>query len=183
MPAFDPYTHVIKPMLAESRQTPFDSKDHIFELKWDGTRALAVVRDGLRFQNRRLSYVESRYPDLAVHTRKPAILDGEDRKSTRLNSSHSQISYADFCLKIECEPPASQPRKTADGRAGGRADREVMVSWRTVRPVTTASPPRPSPPCPPARTTAIRVPVARATARRARRGASRARSRGSRRRR
>src|SRR5688572_31373591 len=25
--------------------------------------------------------------------------DGEDRKSTRLNSSHSQISYAVFCLK------------------------------------------------------------------------------------
>src|SRR2546422_130223 len=73
----DPYLHVIKPMLAESRETPFDSKDHIFELKWDGTRALAIVRDGLRFQNRRLNYVESRYPDLTVHTRKPAILDGE----------------------------------------------------------------------------------------------------------
>src|SRR5688572_31754747 len=28
------------------------------------------------------------------------VLDGrEDRKSTRLNSSHSQISYAVFCLK------------------------------------------------------------------------------------
>src|SRR2546427_8507949 len=26
-------------------------------------------------------------------------LDGGDRKSTRLNSSHSQISYAVFCLK------------------------------------------------------------------------------------
>src|SRR5688572_30944337 len=26
-------------------------------------------------------------------------VDGEDRKSTRLNSSHSQISYAVFCLK------------------------------------------------------------------------------------
>src|SRR2546427_2013070 len=26
-------------------------------------------------------------------------LDAEDRKSTRLNSSHSQISYAVFCLK------------------------------------------------------------------------------------
>src|SRR5688572_31785688 len=25
--------------------------------------------------------------------------DSIDRKSTRLNSSHSQISYADFCLK------------------------------------------------------------------------------------
>src|SRR2546426_837588 len=77
MPAFDPYLHVIKPMLAESRETPFDSKDHIFELKWDGTRALAFVRNGHRFQNRRLNYVESRYPDLKIHTRNDAILDGE----------------------------------------------------------------------------------------------------------
>src|SRR2546430_10875487 len=28
-----------------------------------------------------------------------AKLDASDRKSTRLNSSHSQISYAVFCLK------------------------------------------------------------------------------------
>src|SRR5688572_10440029 len=28
-----------------------------------------------------------------------ARLDGRDRKSTRLNSSHSQSSYAVFCLK------------------------------------------------------------------------------------
>src|SRR2546430_17260902 len=27
------------------------------------------------------------------------MLNGRDRKSTRLNSSHSQISYAVFCLK------------------------------------------------------------------------------------
>src|SRR2546430_6551740 len=27
------------------------------------------------------------------------VVDGADRKSTRLNSSHSQISYAVFCLK------------------------------------------------------------------------------------
>src|SRR2546430_13068666 len=27
---------------------------------------------------------------------------GGDRKSTRLNSSHSQISYAVFCLKKKC---------------------------------------------------------------------------------
>src|SRR2546430_11444344 len=30
---------------------------------------------------------------------KLAFLDAGDRKSTRLNSSHSQISYAVFCLK------------------------------------------------------------------------------------
>src|SRR2546427_7734685 len=29
----------------------------------------------------------------------PAVTWGIDRKSTRLNSSHSQISYAVFCLK------------------------------------------------------------------------------------
>src|SRR5438270_12785834 len=36
-------------------------------------------------------------PDMEVEVE---ILDvNEDRKSTRLNSSHSQISYAVFCLK------------------------------------------------------------------------------------
>src|SRR2546427_7787875 len=31
------------------------------------------------------------------------IAQGQDRKSTRLNSSHSQISYAVFCLKKKKE--------------------------------------------------------------------------------
>src|SRR3712207_7150865 len=30
---------------------------------------------------------------------------GEDRKSTRLNSSHANISYAVFCLKKKTTPP------------------------------------------------------------------------------
>src|SRR2546430_2985439 len=34
-------------------------------------------------------------------------LGKEDRKSTRLNSSHSQISYAVFCLKKKKGIPAS----------------------------------------------------------------------------
>src|SRR2546430_7589666 len=33
-----------------------------------------------------------------IEAEKPEFSDG-DRKSTRLNSSHSQISYAVFCLK------------------------------------------------------------------------------------
>src|SRR6266478_1688483 len=54
-------------------------------------------------------YTESRFADDAVTTRPPgqrllasnvtAGFLGLDRKSTRLNSSHSQISYAVFCLK------------------------------------------------------------------------------------
>src|SRR2546429_7077537 len=30
---------------------------------------------------------------------RPGVVDHEDRKSTRLNSSHGYISYAVFCLK------------------------------------------------------------------------------------
>src|SRR2546430_4339576 len=32
-----------------------------------------------------------------------SVCESEDRKSTRLNSSHSQISYAVFCLKKKTE--------------------------------------------------------------------------------
>src|SRR5438270_5548477 len=35
---------------------------------------------------------------VTTHTPNPSVT-GQDRKSTRLNSSHSQISYAVFCLK------------------------------------------------------------------------------------
>src|SRR2546427_5690093 len=38
-----------------------------------------------------------------------------DRKSTRLNSSHSQISYAVFCLKKKKKETSQQPQK--DNRA------------------------------------------------------------------
>src|SRR2546430_9673482 len=37
------------------------------------------------------------YSEIDQH--RPTISIHEDRKSTRLNSSHSQISYAVFCLK------------------------------------------------------------------------------------
>src|SRR2546430_2849576 len=36
---------------------------------------------------------------------------GEDRKSTRLNSSHSQISYAVFCLKKKRRQPRRPARR------------------------------------------------------------------------
>src|SRR3712207_8310924 len=48
--------------------------------------------------------VGGRYHREARHGREPSRLgdwarDAEDRKSTRLNSSHANISYAVFCLK------------------------------------------------------------------------------------
>src|SRR3712207_7311377 len=41
--------------------------------------------------------------------RRPSVTDPLDRKSTRLNSSHANISYAVFCLKKKKYPP---PRHT-----------------------------------------------------------------------
>ncbi len=32
----------VRPMLAQAGQ-PFDSDDHLFEIKWDGARCLAVI--------------------------------------------------------------------------------------------------------------------------------------------
>src|SRR2546429_4171204 len=44
-------------------------------------------------------------------------LDGIDRKSTRLNSSHGYISYAVFCLKKKNPhpPPRAPPARQARG--------------------------------------------------------------------
>jgi len=70
----------IHPMLATLQPEPFDSEDHIFELKWDGTRALAFLSPNgtVKFQNRRLYDITYRYPeihpDVGGHK---AILDGE----------------------------------------------------------------------------------------------------------
>src|SRR2546430_13430434 len=57
---------------------------------WPGCRA-----GGNRNALDSLSIVQ----ECAVQRRTEPEPDGSDRKSTRLNSSHSQISYAVFCLK------------------------------------------------------------------------------------
>src|SRR3972149_6423078 len=61
-----------------------------------------------------------------------------DRKSTRLNSSHSQISYADFCLKKKTKHPPPRPEAWQAGpRAGwGRATKGCLV-LRAPRPART----------------------------------------------
>ncbi len=72
----------IKPMLAYSLPEPFDSEEYFFELKFDGTRCIAFIRDKkVKLQNRRLLDITRRYPEL--HTiyknldAREAILDGE----------------------------------------------------------------------------------------------------------
>ena len=70
----------IEPMLAKIGQ-PFDSAAHLFEVKWDGVRAMTYVDGGgHRMHGRRRRDLASRYPELhflAAAVPPGTILDGE----------------------------------------------------------------------------------------------------------
>jgi len=69
----------IEPMLAVAEE-PFDSYDHLYEVKWDGVRCLAAVEPGsLRLWGRELADYTDRYPELDVLRELPSgtIVDGE----------------------------------------------------------------------------------------------------------
>src|SRR2546430_9691537 len=51
-----------------------------------------------------LPWLEVQKQSIGFFKPKGATQDDQDRKSTRLNSSHSQISYAVFCLKKKNTP-------------------------------------------------------------------------------
>src|SRR2546430_12400377 len=48
------------------------------------------------------------------------VISGADRKSTRLNSSHSQISYAVFCLQKQTGAAAIRTARALGVGQGGR---------------------------------------------------------------
>ena len=70
----------LKPMLAAKAQGPFDSEQHLFEIKWDGIRCMAFVEGGrIRLQSRQLTEITFQFPELAGLARLPSgtLLDGE----------------------------------------------------------------------------------------------------------
>jgi bifunctional non-homologous end joining protein LigD len=77
-----PMPTTIHPMLATPVDKPFDGDDWLFEIKWDGYRAIAFIEDGkLRLVSRNQNELTDRFPELRdlpkfVHA-KTAILDGE----------------------------------------------------------------------------------------------------------
>jgi bifunctional non-homologous end joining protein LigD len=69
-----------KPMLASSASEPFDGDEWIFEIKWDGYRAIAEVGEQLRFYSRNGLSFKGKYPliESALNKQKyNMILDGE----------------------------------------------------------------------------------------------------------
>jgi len=72
----------IEPMLATVTDRPFSDPSWVFEIKWDGVRALAWIADGaVKLRSRNNVDITKRYPELAslpkVFGARQAILDGE----------------------------------------------------------------------------------------------------------
>lgn len=77
-----PMPTAIYPMLATSIEEPFDNPDWIFEIKWDGYRAIAFIDKGrVQFVSRNQNDLTGQYSDLSEIPQsvqaKTAILDGE----------------------------------------------------------------------------------------------------------
>jgi len=72
---------LIKPMLAEKAPVPFDSKNHVYEIKYDGARCTAYVEDGkVTLLARSGNDHTPGFPELQFHRQvhaNEAVLDGE----------------------------------------------------------------------------------------------------------
>ena len=68
-----------KPMLAQSAEGPFNSKDWIFEVKWDGIRTISYVNDELSLRTRNDKELRYNFPELEElkTLAKNVVLDGE----------------------------------------------------------------------------------------------------------
>src|SRR5688572_32110972 len=82
-----PYTTLFRSSVSQ-----LSAIELIFERGTDEVRARQLVQE-------RIAQVTPTLPSWASPPWMMPPLSATDRKSTRLNSSHSQISYAVFCLK------------------------------------------------------------------------------------
>jgi bifunctional non-homologous end joining protein LigD len=76
-----PMPHNMRPMLATLIREPFDHPDWIFEVKWDGYRGIAEIRDGkVSLYSRNRTSLNEKFSPIADSLRKcgfDAVLDGE----------------------------------------------------------------------------------------------------------
>ncbi len=77
-----PMPTAIHPMLATSADDPFDDPEWLFEIKWDGYRAVAFIADSkVRLVSRNQNDLTAQYPELhnipSFIKAETAILDGE----------------------------------------------------------------------------------------------------------
>jgi bifunctional non-homologous end joining protein LigD len=77
-----PMPLAVHPMLATAVEKPFDDPEWLFEIKWDGYRAVSFLRDGkVRLVSRNQNDLTKEFPELHELSKsikaKTAVLDGE----------------------------------------------------------------------------------------------------------
>jgi bifunctional non-homologous end joining protein LigD len=85
-PSYERFPSTIKPMIGTLVDVPFDSREWVFEVKWDGVRAILFINKVERIvelRSRNDKSITHRYPELlsplksAINCKESAILDGE----------------------------------------------------------------------------------------------------------
>ncbi len=110
---------LFSPMLATLIEEPFDSPDWVFEVKWDGIRALIYLEDEkISLISRNRSDISSRYPELsalsslveadnAIIDGEIVSFDGEGRPSFQLLQQRMNISDRNRIPHLSSSIPVS----------------------------------------------------------------------------
>jgi DNA ligase D-like protein (predicted ligase)/DNA ligase D-like protein (predicted polymerase)/DNA ligase D-like protein (predicted 3'-phosphoesterase) len=127
----------IEPMLADAQSSPPDSDDYLFEVKWDGIRAMISLDEGIiRIMSRNQHDITEKFPELnipeAAFRASAALFDGEivcldeagkpvfkhvihrvQQTSTgaveRAASRYPVVCYLFDCLYLDGRPIVSEP--------------------------------------------------------------------------
>jgi DNA ligase D-like protein (predicted ligase)/DNA ligase D-like protein (predicted polymerase)/DNA ligase D-like protein (predicted 3'-phosphoesterase) len=127
----------VEPMLSRSADRPPDSEDYLYEVKWDGIRAMITLDEGfVRIHGRNGLDITNQFPELLVPEQafratsglfdgeivcldengKPVFADVIDRmrqKSEtgieRARTSHAAVCYLFDCLYLDGRPVVNEP--------------------------------------------------------------------------
>ncbi|MCU1286564.1 MAG: dependent ligase [Acidobacteriales bacterium] len=114
-----PMPHVIRPMLATLVDEPFDGNDWLFEVKFDGYRALSFIENGdLRMVSRNQNEMTADFPELAglpsCIRASNAIVDGE----ICALDEEGRPSFSLMQQRTGFEPGKVRKRTIANGNTG-----------------------------------------------------------------
>lgn len=126
----------IEPMLAHSRSEPFDSPDFVYEVKWDGIRAMIAIDEGqITIRSRNQQDITKQFPELhnveQSFRASSALFDGEivcldeagkpvfqnvirrmqqstDSGIARLRAKHPAVCYLFDCLYLDGRPVVNE---------------------------------------------------------------------------
>ena len=136
-PQIDWLRDPIEPMVAQNRDQPFDSPDYLYEIKWDGIRAMVSLDEGnITIRSRAQRDITSLFPELQIPDQafraacglfdveivclnekgQPVFEDvlhrlqhRNDAAVARARSKHPAVAYVFDCLYLDGRPIVNEP--------------------------------------------------------------------------